>query len=180
MLVPICLPLYRPYPMLSARDLIDYLGLRPLPREGGYYAETYRSVLSLAPSALPDAYDGPRHAATAIYYLLTPDTFSALHRLPGDEVYHFYLGDPVELLLLHPSGGEVRTLGQAITQGMHLQTVVPGGVWQGSRLRAGGAWALLGTTMAPGFDFADFEAPDPSTLRAQYPAFSDWIEDLTR
>ncbi|HMB91137.1 MAG TPA: cupin domain-containing protein, partial [Rhodothermales bacterium] len=127
---------------MTADDLKALLNLQPLPEEGGFYAETYRAAFSLAPDTLPSAFAAERSLATAIYYLLTPDTFSALHRLPGDEIYHFYLGDPVELLQLHPnSKGEVITLGQDLQQGMRLQHVVPGGVWQGSRLAEGGAWA---------------------------------------
>src|SRR5207245_2095434 len=108
----------------------------------------------LPAASLPARYGTDRWAGTAIYYLLTPDTFSALHRLPTDEVYHFYLGDPVEMLQLWPDGsGRVGTLGQDVRAGQLLQVIVPRGVWQGSRLRPGGAFALLGTTMAPGFDF---------------------------
>ena len=167
-------------PGLDAEALKRLLGLQPLPREGGFYAETYRAALTLPAPALPAAYAGARSAATAIYYLLTPGTASTLHRLPGDEVYHFYLGDPVTLLLLPPDGpGETRVLGPDLAGGMHVQTVVPGGVWQGSRLRPGGAFALLGTTMAPGFDFADFEAADGPALRARHPVFAELIEALT-
>lgn len=166
---------------MNADDLKALLGLQPLPEEGGFYAETYRATVRLAPHALPPAFVAERHLATAIYYLLTPDTFSALHRLPGDEIYHFYLGDPVELLQLYPDGqGEVLTLGQDLHHGMRLQQVVPGGVWQGSRLAAGGAWALLGTTMAPGFDFADYEGGDKAMLTAHYPDFANRIAALIR
>jgi hypothetical protein len=166
---------------MTADDLKAFLGLQPLPEEGGFYAETYRAAFHLAPDVLPPGFIVERSLATAIFYLLTPDTFSAMHRLPGDEIYHFYLGDPVELLQLHPNGqGEVITLGQDLRCGMRLQHVVPGGVWQGSRLTEGGAWALLGTTMAPGFDFADYEGGDRASLAARFPDFADWITALTR
>jgi predicted cupin superfamily sugar epimerase len=113
--------------------------------------------------------------------LLTPDTFSALHRLRGEEVFHFYLGDPMEMLQLAPDGsGRLVLLGTDLLSGQQPQTVVPAGVWQGSRLRPGGAFALLGTTMAPGFDFADFEAGKREQLQTQYPNFADLIERLTR
>src|SRR5947209_730779 len=136
--------------MLTADQLVALLGLRPQPVEGGYYRETHRAALTLP---------GGKTASTAIYYLLTPDTVSALHRLPADEVYHFYLGDPVELLLLgpEPGAGRVVVLGPDLLGGQCVQAVVPAGVWQGSALRPGGAFALLGTTMAPGFEFADYE-----------------------
>ena len=165
---------------MTTEALKAHLGLVPLPGEGGFYAETYRAALTLPPSVLPTGYDAARSAATAIYYLLTPDTCSALHRLPGDEVYHFYLGDPVELLLLHADGAaETRRLGPDLETGMLVQTVVPGGAWQGSRLADGGAFALLGTTMAPGFDFADFEPADRATLQARYPSAAAAIAALT-
>jgi predicted cupin superfamily sugar epimerase len=163
---------------VTAQELIRLLRLEPLPREGGWYRETYRSPLQLPAAALAPRHQAPRSAGTAIYYLLTPDCFSALHRLPGDEVYHFYLGDPVEILQLglEPAdGGRILTLGPDVRAGQHVQAVVPGGVWQGSMLRAGGAFALLGTTMAPGFDFADYEAADRAALIAAYPAFAERI-----
>ena len=166
---------------MTAEELKAMLGLEPLPAEGGYYAETYRSPLYLPADALPAAYTGTRHASTAIYYLLTPDTFSALHRLPGDEVYHFYLGDPIDLVELHADGRATTTrLGPDLRAGQRVQHVVAGGTWQGSRLARGGAWALLGTTMAPGFDFADFEPADADALARQYPAYAEWIDALTR
>ncbi len=155
---------------MTAAQLIAALDLRPLSLEGGYYRETYRSDLLLPNSA--------KSVCTAIYYLLTPDTCSALHRLPTDEIFHFYLGDPVEMLLLDDVGGRIITLGPDLLAGQTVQTVVPRGVWQGSILCAGGRFALLGTTMAPGFDFADYEAGDPAVLAAQYPAFADRIAQL--
>ena len=166
--------------MMTADELIAALDLRPLPLEGGYYRETYRSADLLPAGALP-RYPTPKAAATAIYYLLTPDTFSALHRLPTDEVFHFSLGGPVQMLQLLPDGGgQVLTLGPAVWAGERLQVVVPRGVWQGSALLPGSPFALLGTTMAPGFDFADYEAGDRDALTRQYPAFADHIRRLTR
>ena len=113
-------------PCLTADEIRKRLKLQPHPAEGGYFAETYRAEHLLAPDALPAGYPGPRSVSTAIYYLLTPDSFSAMHRLRGDEIFHFYLGDPVELLQINPNGsGEVFVLGQDIVAGMHLQHVVP-------------------------------------------------------
>jgi hypothetical protein len=112
---------------------------------------------------------------------LTPETFSALHRLPGPEVYHFYLGDPVELTVLHPDGAiEGIVLGLDLVQGMRPQVVVPGGTWQASRLRDGGEFALMGTTMSPGFHFDDFELGDRQTLEALYPDAKVLISRLIR
>jgi predicted cupin superfamily sugar epimerase len=157
---------------VTAADVIERLGLIPHPREGGFFRETWRSEGSLRPGG---PYAGERSQGTAIYYLLTPDTYSALHRLPGDEVFHFYLGDPVEMLELLPDGSSRTTVLGAGLEGMVPQHVVPGGVWQGSRLRKGGDWALLGTTMAPGFSYDDYEEADAAVISA----FPD-VVDLAR
>lgn len=161
---------------LSADDIRRLLRLEPLPLEGGLFRETYRSTLRL-PSAAGDE----RNASTAIYYLLGPGTFSAIHRVPGDEVFHFYLGDPVEMLQLRPDG-DVRHLviGSDIAGGMEPQVVVPGGVWQGCRLRDGGRFALMGTTMSPGFDPRDFQIGTRATLIASHAGARDAILRLTR
>lgn len=162
-----------------AERLKKLLGLKPLLLEGGYYVESYRSAEAIGPD-LAGNRQGPRALSTAIFYLLTPDTCSRLHRLSSDEVYHFYLGDPVELLQLLPGGiGRVVTLGQKVFEGMHLQTVVPRGLWQGARLRRGGRFALLGTTMAPGFDFSDCEMGDRQLLLQRYPDCRTTILSLT-
>jgi hypothetical protein len=167
--------------VLTAEEIRKYLKLQPHPAEGGYFAETYRSEHLLAPNALPAGYPGARSVSTAIYYLLTPDSFSAMHRLRGDEIFHFYLGDPVELLQINANGaGEVVILGQDIVSGMKLQHVVPGDALQGSRLRAGGKYALLGTTVAPGFDYQDFEIGEREELVAKFPEWSKMLAALTR
>ena len=166
--------------MLTADEIISILNLKPHPSEGGFYVETYRSDERLSGSVLPQRYQGPRSFGTAIYYLLTPDAFSELHRLPTDEVFHFYLGDPVEMLQLAPDGsGKVLRLGTDIQNGESPQLVVPRGVWQGSRLIAGGRFALLGATMAPGFDFADYEPGHRAELMESYPVFKEMIVALT-
>jgi uncharacterized protein len=167
--------------MLTPKQIKDLLKLQPLPVEGGYFFETYRSEFPLAQQSLPSPYAGERALATAIYYMLTPDSFSAMHRLKGDEVYHFYLGDPVEMLLLKPDGSaEAVLLGQDIAAGMRLQYAVPAGTWQGSRLVPGGRYALMGTTMAPGFDSRDYEPGKRDCLSAQYPSYAPLIGFLTR
>lgn len=163
----------------TAREVIDLLGLEPHP-EGGYFRETYRASERLA--ALPDRYGGGRVCGTAIYYLLTPTTFSEIHRLASDEVFHHYLGDPVEQLQLEPGGdGRVVVLGPDLAAGERPQAVVARGVWQGARLAPGGVhgYALLGTTVAPGFDFADYERGDREALLAAFPAFCDLVLALT-
>ena len=108
-----------------------------------------------------DYYGGPRRAGTAIYYLLEPGTFSEMHKLKSDELFHFYAGDPVEQIQLFGSGaGERILLGSDLAAGQRPQVVVRRGVWQGARLVEGGAWALLGCTVTPGFEYADYEEGD--------------------
>jgi uncharacterized protein len=151
--------------------------------EGGHFRQTYVSEEILPAAALPARYGRAKPLSTAIYYLLTDeaDSFSALHRLPTEEVYHFYLGDPVELLLLHAEGAsELAVLGPDIMAGQSVQLVVPRGVWQGSRLRAGGRVALLGTTMAPGWDVLDYEGGEREPLIRRYPEEAERIRALTR
>jgi predicted cupin superfamily sugar epimerase len=166
--------------MLTARQIIACLNLHPLTIEGGYFRETYCSSLTIPGSALPNEYGGDRSVSTAIYYLLTPETFSAIHRVKSDEVFHFYAGDPVEMLQLWPDGnGRVVTIGNDLALGLEPQVVVPAGVWQGCRLLTGGKWALMGCTVAPGFDYADFELGDRAKLGATYPEFAELIASLT-
>jgi predicted cupin superfamily sugar epimerase len=167
--------------MPTAEELIALLDLRPLPLEGGFFCETYRSADRLPAAALPARYHAEKSAQTAIYYLLTPETFSALHRLPTDEIFHHYLGGPVQMLHLHPDGsGQILTLGTGLLAGQRPQVVVPRGTWQGSRLVPGGSFALLGTTMAPGFDFPDYEHGERDRLLREYPDFAELIGSLTR
>ncbi len=165
---------------MEAGDIITALGLKPHP-EGGYFVETYRSEETYPDTVRPAPYSGIRAVSTAIYYLLTPDTFSEMHRLVSDETFHFYLGQPVQMLRLWPDGaGDVVTIGPDLTTGMRPQVVVPKGVWQGSRLLSGGDFALLGCTVAPGFDYADYERGHRDDLLYHYPEFEDMIRALTR
>lgn len=160
----------------SARDVIDHLGLTPLVPEGGFFRETYRSDEMVAEGAWQGRGSGPRCASTAIYYLLTPGTTSLLHRLRSDEVFHFYMGDPAVMTQFWPDGRAERVVfGHDLNVGQAVQAVVPRGVWQGMRLVEGGAWALLGCTVAPGFDYADFELADRGDFLRAYP---EWSEDV--
>lgn len=165
--------------MPTAEQLIARLHLQPHPREGGYFRETYRCDETFGPGSLPERYGAPRAAGTAIYYLLTPNTYSALHRLQSDEVFHFYLGGPVRMLQLHPDGtGRTVVLGADVLAGQEPQVVVPRGVWQGSYLEEGD-FALLGCTVAPGFDYADYEDGRRDELTRAYPRFAELIARLT-
>jgi hypothetical protein len=124
---------------------------------------------------------GMRAQGTAIYYLLETGTFSEMHVLASDEIFHFYLGDPVEMLQLHLDGrSAVFTLGPDLAAGQHVQLVVPAGVWQGTRLVDGGKVALLGCTVTPGFDFADYRSGSYAELAAKWPAEAERIRALTR
>lgn len=160
---------------MTVEEIKSLLHLQLHPKEGGFFSETYRSATTLNLPA------GSRPLATAIFYLLTSDAFSEMHRLPGDEIFHFYLGDPVEMLQLHLDGSsEVAVLGADIASSMKLQHVVPGGVWQGSRLRSGGAFALLGTTMSPGFAYEDYRSGKAEELIRLCPERAEMIRALTR
>lgn len=147
---------------LSAERVINLLGLEPLPEEGGYWVQTVRNSLS-----------------TAIYYLLTPEGFSAMHRLQASELYHYYAGDPVRLLLLHQDGGVTEpVIGPDIEDGQRPQVLVSKGVWQGSSTL--GDWSLLGTTMAPPYSDEIFDLGDREKLLKVWPGAKKRIVALTR
>lgn len=157
---------------MNAKELIERFSLQPLLGEGGYFCRSYEAIEEAAPG---------KKAASAIYYLLTESTFSSLHKLPADEVYHFYLGDPVELLLLYENGeSRLVTLGQNVLAGQEVQFPVPKGTWQGSRLKSGGKTALLGTTMAPGYTDDDYCPADREALKQKYPEWAERIDELTK
>ena len=160
---------------MTAQQIKTLLNLQPHPIEGGSFRRTYTAS---TPLNLPR---GIRPASTAIYYLLEPGTFSEMHVLDSDETFHFYLGDPVEMLQLHQDGrSAIFTLGPDLAAGHHVQLVVPAGVWQGTRLVVDGKVALLGCTVTPGFDFADYESGKFAELAAKWPAESEIIRKLTR
>lgn len=166
---------------MTAAEVIEHLGLQPLQGEGGFFRQTWNAPERLTPGVAGVRVE--KAVGTAIYYLVTdaPDGFSAMHRLSTDEVYHFYLGDPVEQLLLYPDGrSDVLVLGSDLLNGQYVQHIAPRGVWQGTRLRPGGRWALLGTTMAPGFDVSDYEAGRRDVLVSAYPSRAELIRTLTR
>ena len=160
---------------MTADQIKTHLQLEAHPVEGGYFRRTYTSKLHI------DLERGTRAAGTAIYYLLEPGTFSEMHVLSSDELFHFYLGDPVEMLQLWPDGHtELVTLGPHLTAGQHVQLLVPAGVWQGTRLIGSGEVALLGCSVTPGFDFADYISGTCAELAAKWPEQSELITELTR
>lgn len=169
--------------MLTVDDLIELYHLEPLPVEGGLFRQIYLAPETVPHTALPARYARDKPLGTAILYLFTidPNSFSALHKLPSDEIYHFYLGDPVELLQLYPDGHSERIiLGQDVLNGQHVQYVAPRAVWMGSSLLPGGHFALIGTTMAPGFTNDDYVGGEREALIEQYPHEAERITQLTR
>jgi predicted cupin superfamily sugar epimerase len=160
---------------MTTDEIKALLNLQPHPVEGGHFRRTYTSANTLY---LPR---GMRPMGTAIYYLLEPETFSEMHVLDSDEMFHFYLGDPVEMLQLHPDGSSaVITLGPDLQAGQHVQLVVAAGVWQGTRLIGDGKVALLGCTVTPGFDFADYRSGSYAELAGKWPGEAERIKALTR
>ncbi len=163
----------------TADDLIHHLGLQPHP-EGGYFRETYKSPVAIPESALPAGSAGARPAATAIYFLLREGDKSRLHRLRFDEVWHFYLGGPLRLVVLsHDGKVEQFILGQDLKAGQELQRVVPAGRWFGACPMPGSVYSLVGCTVAPGFAFEDFTLGDRDGLVRLFPHLHDLITELT-
>jgi predicted cupin superfamily sugar epimerase len=160
---------------MTAGEIKALLKLEPHPIEGGWYRRTYTSAVSVA------LLGGVRPYGTAIYYLLEEGTFSEMHVLASDEIFHFYLGDPVEIFLLLLDGSSaLLTLGPDLAAGQKPQILVPAGVWQGARLIDGGKVALLGCTVTPGFEFADYRSGSYAELAAKWPADAAQIRMLTR
>jgi len=160
---------------VTADELKALLRLEPHPVEGGWFRRTYTSGETI------ELTRGVRPQGTAIYYLLEPGTFSEMHVLDSDEIFHFYLGDPVEMLQLHADGrSALFTLGSDLNSSQHVQLVVPAGVWQGTRLIGDGKLALLGCTVTPGFDYADYRSGSYAELAACWPAEAERIRKLTR
>lgn len=163
----------------EAQRWIETLQLQPHP-EGGYYRETYRSPQRLMGCCLHE-HEGPRVVATAIYFLLPGGEFSALHRLRSDEMWHFYAGSPLTLHLITPEGDLVQVrLGPNAQNGESFQAVVPAGCWFGATVDDPDGYALVGCTVAPGFEFEDFELGDRQQLLERYPQHREIIERLTR
>lgn len=163
-----------------ARSWIERLKLEAHP-EGGYFRQTYRSDLVITREALAAGFTGARAASTAIYFLLEGETFSAFHRLRSDEVWHFYVGAPLVVDVIAPSGARSAILlGNDLEAGQVLQAVVPAGCWFASHVADWKSFAVVGCTVAPGFDFEDFEMGKRAELVAKYPQHRDVIEGLTR
>ena len=164
----------------EARYWIEKLRLEPHP-EGGYFRQTYKSEVVIAREALPAGYCGARTVATAIYFLLEGKNFSAFHRLRSDEVWHFYAGSALVVHVIHPGGEYSRILlGRDPEAGQVFQSVVLAGSWFASHVPDWKGWALVGCTVAPGFEFDDFEIGRREKLTSLYPQHRELIRCVTR
>jgi predicted cupin superfamily sugar epimerase len=165
--------------MLSAEDWIQHLGLQSHP-EGGYYRETYRSSEELSPEGLPSRFPGYRSISTAIYFLLRGSDKSLFHRIKSDELWHFHAGDMLTIYVLGERGIATYRLGDTPGNGEHLQVVIPGNHWFGAMVGEKGSYTLAGCTVAPGFDFQDFELADRNELLREFPMYKEIIFALTK
>lgn len=162
----------------TAQYWIDALAMTRHP-EGGWFAETYRATELIPEAGLPRRFCGARVFATAIHFLLSQGDVSMLHRIAADEVWHFYAGAPLSVHVIHPDGHyQELLLGGVPEQGERFQAVVPAGCWFGAESR--GAYSLVGCTVAPGFEFADFELGRRADLLGRYPRHEALIRRLTR
>jgi uncharacterized protein len=161
-------------------NIIQTLGLYPHP-EGGYFRETYRSQGEIGPECLVDQYPAKRSFATCIYFLLTYGSFSAFHCITQDEIWHFYDGSPLHLHLITQQGNYSKiAIGRNLDEGEVPQFVVPGGTWFAATVINPNGYSLVGCTVSPGFDFADFELGMREALISRFPQHSGIIKQLTR
>ena len=166
--------------MHNAQYYVDKLKMNPHP-EGGWYIETYRSPETVLKAHLPTRFTGERNYSTAIYFLLESPQFSAFHRMKSDELWHFYAGRPLNVYVIDLSGSlEVMKLGADLDNGETFQTVVKAGCWFASRPAEQNSFSLVACTVAPGFDFADFELAKGEELTKKFPQHKDLIQQLCR
>lgn len=164
---------------MRSAELIKSLGLQRHP-EGGWYREVYRSAEAIPQAGLPQRFHGERAFCTSIYFLLSGDEFSALHRIKQDELWHYYEGDGLIVHVIDKAGAYVqKRLGRDQAVGESFQQVVEAGCWFGATVKEDG-YALVGCTVAPGFDFADFEMAERDAILREYPEHREIIEQLTR
>lgn len=165
---------------MTAQQLIQQYNLLPHP-EGGWFKETYKSSENIAANALPARFGGKRTFSTAIYFLLEQGNFSAFHRIKSDECWHFYAGDCLQVYVIQMNGTlDIISLGNDMEQGQLFQYVVPANCWFASRPARNSSFCFVGCTVAPGFDFADFEMADATALSALFPQHEILITSLCR
>ncbi|MCF2445853.1 cupin domain-containing protein [Dyadobacter sp. CY345] len=167
--------------MKKASYWVEKYNLAPHP-EGGFFAETYRSFENIPQTALPAGFTGDRSFSTGIYFLLEKNNFSAFHKIKSDEMWHFYQGEALEIFVIYPVSGklDIIRLGDDPDKDETFQAVVPANTWFASRPASGSKYALVGCTVAPGFNFEDFEMAEREKLRASFPQHEKLIEELTR
>ncbi len=165
--------------MRSAEFWINQLQLLPHP-EGGFFKETYRSNESIEKAGLPSRFGGTRNFSTAIYFLLRSEDKSLFHRIKSDELWHFHCGGVLLIYVLTPGGVEVLKLGNDLEDGQSLQVTIPANCWFGAKVSLPNTYVLSTCTVAPGFDFNDFELADRKTLLKDFPNQRELITDLTR
>lgn len=164
--------------MRTAEYWIENLGLTAHP-EGGFFKETYRAPASISQAALPAAFSGDRSFSTAIYFLLRAHDRSLFHRIKSDELWHYHAGTSLSIYILDQNGLSIRLLGTDLAKGEEPQVVVPANTWFGAAVNDPGTYTLAGCTVAPGFDFLDFEMASRQALLEQYPGQTDIIHRLT-
>lgn len=163
----------------TVQKIVEQLDLLPHP-EGGFFKESYRSIELIEQAHLPNRFSGNRNFSTAIYFLLTSGNFSAFHRIQQDEVWHFYEGAPLNVHVITPEGKYTKYKVGSLNQGLKPQLVVPKGCWFASNIDEEDSYTLVGCTVAPGFDFADFELAKKDELSNLFPEHTDIINQLTR
>ncbi len=166
--------------MNSAKGIIEHLQLEPHP-EGGFFKEVYRSEGTIEASCLPSNFEGSRHYSTAIYFLITSEDFSSFHKVNQDEGWHFYDGSPITLHIISPKGVYTQvSIGRDFSKGQVPQYIVPAHHWFAATVQEQNSFTLVGCTVAPGFDFADFELAKRDSLTALFPEHGTIIAQLTR
>jgi predicted cupin superfamily sugar epimerase len=164
---------------MEANEIIEKLGLEPLPEEGGFFRQTYKDDLRIPASALEN-HGSDRSCSTCIYYLLTPEEFSGLHCVKSAEIFHFYAGSPVEMIQIDQPGELKKiVLGNSLELEHQPQVIVPANTWQGTKLLGQGQWALLGCTVSPGFEFSDFVSESADSLCQKFPQHAELIRQYT-
>lgn len=165
--------------MKTADYWIEHLNLKKHP-EGGYFREIYRSREEITGTSLPARYFGNRSFSTSIYYLLKSGEISMFHRLKTDEIWHFYEGSRLELYVISPEGVLSRTLlGNNPEKGEQFQSLIEKGNWFAAGVKRKSSFTLMGCTVAPGFDFRDFDPGDRDLLMEAYPALKKIIMAFT-
>lgn len=164
---------------MNYQDIIDKLALQKHP-EGGYFKEMYRAEETLHKNQLPERYTGTRNISTCIYFMLTENDISVFHKIKSDEIWHHYMGDAVEIFVIEGDGNiTTHVLGKDLLNNQVPQVMMPKDHWFAAKVVEGGSYSLMGCTVAPGFDFDDFEMAERESLLENYPQLKEWINIYT-